>query len=168
MLELDFPEGEAALLNVFGGKITTYRRLAGEALDKLAPALPGIGGPWTRGTVLPGGEGWAGDHEAQSRRLLETCPAIGAATARRLIRSYGTRAWRVLEGVAGKADLGAHFGAGLYQREVEYLVRHEWARCADDVLWRRSKLGLRLTAEEKQRLSAWLDQHQPASTSQVA
>ena len=127
----------AALLNVFGGKITTYRRLAGEVLEKLAPALPGIKGAWTRDTVLPGGEppdvhapgaSWSEGHAALSQRLHETFPAIDATTARRLIRSYGTRAWTVLEGVSEVADLVTHFGAGLYQREVEYLVRHEWAR----------------------------------------
>jgi glycerol-3-phosphate dehydrogenase len=168
VLELDRPQGEAALLNVFGGKITTYRRLAEEVLEKLAPALPGMGAPWTLGTVLPGGEGpeagppgidWSGGHEQAVRKLLGHCPAIGAATARRLIRSYGTRAWQILEGVAGEADLGAHFGAGLYQREVAYLVRREWAHDADDILWRRSKLGLRLNPEQRQLLSDWLRQH---------
>jgi glycerol-3-phosphate dehydrogenase len=155
VLKLD-RDGGIPLLNVFGGKITTYRRLAEEALDMLSPLLGGLKSAWTRGAPLPGGDFPVDGEAGEVAALRASCPAIEASLARRLVRTYGTRAREVLRGVASKADLGEHFGAGLYWREVEYLVRHEWAATADDILWRRTKLGLRLDEEGRVRLEAFL------------
>jgi glycerol-3-phosphate dehydrogenase len=155
-IRLDEDHG-APLLNVFGGKITTYRRLAEESVDRLMDAA-GMDRPsWTEGgDPLPGGD------FADAERLLDTWsrkwPWLPVALAHRWLRHYGTRTSRLL-GSAGKLqDLGEHFGAGLYRSEVDYLVRHEWARSAEDILWRRTKLGLRLDQESCERLRRYLVQ----------
>jgi glycerol-3-phosphate dehydrogenase len=142
------------LLNVFGGKLTTFRRLAEDALDRLAPAL-GVDAPaWTaEGYCLPGGEN---DPARVLGELRARCPWLDDALARRLVYSYGTRTDAVLGNAHHYNDLGEHFGAGLYQTEVDYLRTHEWARTADDIIWRRSKLGLWLDACAVQRLEAYL------------
>jgi glycerol-3-phosphate dehydrogenase len=158
VLELDAAEGEAPLLNVFGGKITTYRRLSESALAKLAPYLPAMKPSWTAKAPLPGGDFPVGGVERIAVGLRAEAPFLGPDHARRLARSYGTRANRIIEGAQKLEDLGQHFGADLYEREVEYLVRHEWARTAKDVLWRRSKLGLHIGAEGVRALETWFDQ----------
>lgn len=168
VLELVGKTGEAALLNIFGGKITTYRHLAEEALKKLEGSFPEMSRPWTCGAALPGGDFGVGETEGLEASLLEGCPAIDAALAARLARSYGTRAREILAGVETEGDLGIHFGAGLYQREVEYLIRTEWAMTAEDILWRRSKLGLRLTDSETRGLGQWLEENYTAVTSSAA
>jgi glycerol-3-phosphate dehydrogenase len=159
VLELDGAGPEAPLLSVFGGKITTYRHLAEEALKKLKPWLGKAGSEWTRGAVLPGGEFPVLEFEAFAARLRSDFPGLPQPTLQRLARSYGTRAREILKGCVREADLGIHFGADLYEREAAYLVEHEWARTADDILWRRGKLGLRLTCEERQSLERWLSAH---------
>jgi glycerol-3-phosphate dehydrogenase len=158
VLDLDAPDGEPALLNVFGGKITTYRRLAEAALDKLARPLGGIAAPWTAGSTLPGGDFPAGDVPAQVSALTARHPYIEAAHALRLVHAYGTRAATLLGDAASADDLGPRFGGDLTGAEVGYLVDHEWAASADDVLWRRSKLGLRHDAAEKARLERWMSE----------
>jgi glycerol-3-phosphate dehydrogenase len=140
--------GKPLLLNVFGGKITTYRRLAEAAMEKLAPALPARGKPWTATSPLPGGDFPVDGFEALVARIAAEHPDLDARTARRLARAYGTRVWRLLEGARSAADLGRSFGAGLTEREVGYLIDHEFARSAEDIAWRRSKLGLRLGPDE--------------------
>ncbi len=145
-----------ALLNVFGGKITTYRRLAEAALERLQEALPVKGKPWTEGATLPGGDFAVTAFEAQVERLAADFPFLEAATARRLLRAYGSRAWRLLEGVRRADDLGRRFGADLSEAEVDYLMRAEWARRAADVVWRRSKLGLRMSEGEIAALDEWM------------
>ncbi len=156
VLDLQGGKGEPALLNIFGGKITTYRHLAEEALKKLEDRLPAMGRPWTRGAVLPGGDFDVSGFEALVDDLEREYPVIDGVVMRRLARSYGTRVRAMLVGVRDIGDLGVHFGAGLYQREVEYLIRNEWAMTADDILWRRSKLGLRLTTTEADSLGEWI------------
>lgn len=157
VLKLDGGEaGRAPLLNVFGGKITTYRKLAEAALARLAPSLPQGGRPWTHAAALPGGDFPVSGFEALVARVRQAHPYIAEATARRLCRAYGTRVDRLLERVRSAEDLGEHFGADLTQAEVDYLIRFEWARRAEDVAWRRSKLGLRLGAQEMARLDAWM------------
>ncbi len=144
------------VLNIYGGKITTYRRLAEAALEKLAPHLEKPGGPWTAVASLPGGDfpvDGAAALAAEVRALAPSCPGPLAA---RLVRAYGTRARIVVEGVAGEADWGEKFGADLTEREVRYLMEHEWALSAEDVLWRRSKLGLRVSDAEARRLDVWM------------
>jgi glycerol-3-phosphate dehydrogenase len=134
----------APVLNVFGGKITTYRVLAEDVLDKLAPFLPLVQGKWTAGAPLPGGDFAVGDVGLLIALLEQDYPFLGPVWARRLIRAYGTDARQVLGAAKTAGDLGRDFGATLTQAEVHYLMRHEYATTADDIIWRRSKLGLRL------------------------
>jgi glycerol-3-phosphate dehydrogenase len=144
----------APLLSVFGGKITTYRRLAEAALAKLTPFFPAARGPWTAGAPLPGGDfavDGAGDLAA---RLRAAHPFLSPAWAARLVRAYGTDASAMLAGARTAGDLGRDFGATLSEREVAWLIEKEFARTAADVVWRRSKLGLRLTADEVAALEA--------------
>jgi glycerol-3-phosphate dehydrogenase len=168
VLELDGERGEPPLLSIVGGKITTYRVVAEEALRRLAPLLrrPAgcpSGAAWTRGAPLPGGDFACGDRLA--RDLVAALPALGAGVAGRLVRTYGALARGILAGARSAEDLGVHFGAGLYEREVRHLINKEWARTADDILWRRTKLGLRLTHDERRRLEDWLRVHVSAGAS---
>ena len=163
VLELEAPEGRAPLLDVFGGKITTYRRLAEAVLDKLASHLP-HGPSWTATAALPGGDFPHDGAQALADRFRRDYPFLAPAHALRLVRAYGTRARLILEGAKSAADLGRVFGSDLTEREVSYLMTYEWASTAADVLWRRSKLGLRLTAEE----AAALDEHMTAARGTAA
>jgi glycerol-3-phosphate dehydrogenase len=156
VLEVGDAEGRAPVLNVFGGKITTHRRLAEAALEKLAPWFPGFGAAWTAGTPLPGGDfPWDGA-AALAAGLAAAHPFLDSAAARRLVRLYGTEARAMLEGAKTAADLGADFGAGLSERELVWLRDREWAQTAEDVLWRRTKLGLRLAPAQAARVEAFL------------
>lgn len=158
-LELDRgPDGAGApVLSIFGGKITTYRRMAERALEALAHCLPKAGAPaWTAGAPLPGGDFAVDGFEALLARLRAGHSYLDPTTARRLAGAYGTRAFALLEGITSGAGLGVHFGAGLYEAEVVWLMERERAFSADDVLWRRSKLGLRLSAAETARLGEWM------------
>ena len=158
VLSLDERAGLAPLLTVYGGKITTYRRLAEQALDRLAPILK-AGPAWTGNSHLPGGDfPWDGV-DALVAMTRATWPFLDAAQARRLVRAYGTRVNRVLDDARRSGDLGQSFGAGLSEAEVRYLMQQEWARTPDDVLWRRSKLGLRITADERARLAEFMAEH---------
>lgn len=144
-------------LSAFGGKLTTYRRLAEGALARLAPYLPGLGPPWTAAAVLPGGEGLPpGGSGALAGELARSYPFLDRQTAARLADSYGSDASRILGGARHADDLGRDFGGGLSEAELRWLVDQEWARTADDVLWRRSKLGLRLTPAQRCELSEFL------------
>jgi glycerol-3-phosphate dehydrogenase len=156
VLELDGESREPPLLSIVGGKLTTYRHVAEEALKRLAPAFPGMGPAWTRGAVLPGGDLGGRSRDALARDLAAAYPPLGPAVAERVARAYGTLAREIFAGVRSGEDLGLDFGAGLTEREVRHLVDREWAMTADDVLWRRTKLGLRLTAAQRQRLADWL------------
>lgn len=142
VLELDTADGAAPLLSVLGGKITTYRRLAERAMAKLAPFLPGLAQPWTVGAVLPGGDLPDRDPAAFAAGLARDYPFLGAPAAQRLAHSYGTDARRILGSARRAKDLGRNFGCGFSERELDWLVREEWALALEDVLWRRSKLGL--------------------------
>ena len=140
------------LLSVFGGKLTTYRKLAEQAVDRLESQLGRKPQPWTAdGAPLPGGDMLPFD---QALALLRTArPWLPKDLAWRLVRNYGSRARRILGEATALADLGEHFGADLYQAEVDYLRHHEWVVDAEDLLWRRSKLGLRLTPAQQRRLA---------------
>jgi glycerol-3-phosphate dehydrogenase len=157
VLILDAPAGEGPLLSVFGGKITTYRRLAEEALGHLSGAFPHMRGAWTRTATLPGGDIKPTLFDEWQRHKAERYPFLDPKLVRRLCRAYGTRVDMVLAGVSGPAELGIDFGAGLSQREVDYLVAHEWAETAEDILWRRSKLGLHIGAEGRTALRDYLE-----------
>lgn len=136
------------LLNVFGGKITTYRRLAESALAKLARFFPQATGPWTARVPLPGGAFPHDGVDALLGRLRAEYPFLAQRDALRLIRTYGTDAFLILGGATSAAGLGRDFGAGLSESEVRWLVAHEFARSAADVVWRRTRLGLRMSAEQ--------------------
>jgi glycerol-3-phosphate dehydrogenase len=118
--------------------------------------------PWTRASVLPGGDFPADGRQNLADELAAALPSLGSAAADRLARTYGTMAREIFGGVSGPEDLGTDFGAGLYEREVGHLVENEWAMTAEDILWRRTKLGLRLSATERGRLSKWLAARAPA------
>jgi glycerol-3-phosphate dehydrogenase len=149
--------GQAPLLSIFGGKITTYRKLAEHALAKLAPHLPQRPGPgWTARAPLPGGDLPEGDFDAYLAALRRAHPWLPAGLARHYARSYGTRAGALLDGARGLGDLGRHFGAALYEREAEFLRRTEWARTGEDVLERRTRHGLHMTAAERARFAEWM------------
>lgn len=136
------------LLNVFGGKLTTYRRLAEHALEKIAEEIGGKGSTWTATSRLPGGDFDVNGYQEQVAKLMAAHPFLGAAHAQRLVRAYGTAAFEMLRGAQSQNDLGRYFGGDLYGREVDWLMAHEWAHQAEDVIWRRTKQGLRLSADE--------------------
>jgi len=155
VLVLDQEGAQAPLLTVYGGKITTYRRLAEAALDRLAPVL-GARPAWTKASRLPGGDFPV---EGVARLIAEarrSWPFLGEAHIRRMVHAYGTRISRILGPAKQMSDLGAALGADLTGAEVRYLMEHEWARTADDVLWRRSKLGLRVSPAEHERLAKFM------------
>ncbi|WP_312262238.1 glycerol-3-phosphate dehydrogenase [Candidatus Igneacidithiobacillus taiwanensis] len=151
-------DGHPPLLSVFGGKITTYRRLGEHALQLLAPAL-GLANisSWTASEALPGGA-LGGSFESFLVRLGQRYAFLPPALCRRLARAYGSRVESILGTAQSLADLGTDFGGGLYQAEVDYLWDQEWAREAEDILWRRSKLALHVPAETPARLEAYLQQ----------
>lgn len=160
VLELDAAEGTAPVLSVFGGKITTYRRLAEAALEKLKPWLGHAAVPWTRGAALPGGMFPVSGFETLLGGLSHRFDFVPPSLLRRLVHAYGTRTSELLANCRTMADLGLHFGSDLYACEVQWLIDEEWARTADDVLWRRSKLGLRLTGDERRVLEEWMVKYQ--------
>lgn len=149
---LAFDNDGAPLLNVFGGKITTARKLAEEAVDALALQLGSPHTAWTGEAPMPGGDLPDGDFESFHEDFTLGRPWLPDALALRLCRNYGTRAARIVDGASALDGLGEHFGAGLYAAEVNYLIAAEWARSADDILWRRTKLGLRIDQAGRERL----------------
>jgi glycerol-3-phosphate dehydrogenase len=156
VLKLDAPDGRAPLLSVFGGKITTYRKLAEHALGQLRAFFPQMRVAWTDRRPLPGGDLPPGGLAAYEGELAARYPGMPANLLAALARRHGTRAPIVLGDARGPADLGAHFGDTLYAAEVDYLVAHEWAVEADDVLWRRTKCALHLRADERDTVAAYL------------
>jgi len=146
-LKVDTSTG-APILNIFGGKITTYRKLAEDAMEAVAPFFAGLPGDWTAGVALPGGDFAVSDVGQLITRLVQDYPFLTPFWAQRLIRGYGTEAWPLLAGAMCAADLGQSFGASLTEREVIWLMDREYALTAQDVVWRRTKLGLRLSAEQ--------------------
>ncbi len=161
VLSVDAPNDQAPLLNIFGGKITTYRKLAESMLGKLAPWLGALAPPWTSGSSLPGGGFEVSGAGALAEKIRSTYPALDPGQSARYARTYGTLALDWLED-----DMGEAFGAGLSALETRHLMANEWARTAEDVLWRRTKLGLRLEPEQVARLEAWMAQNRPAKNDQ--
>lgn len=156
VLKADGGEGAAPLLNSFGGKITTFRRLAESMLEKIEGFLGKRGKPWTANAPLPGGDFPATGFDAQVSRLKNAYPFLDQRLARRLTRLYGTRAEKLLGLAKSYADLGRNFGADLYEAEVRYLVENEWAVTAEDVLWRRTKRGLHFSREQTTALEEFM------------
>lgn len=156
---LDFEKGDATqapLLSIFGGKITTYRKLAEHVMDHVAQIFPQAVSPWTAGAKLPGGDLPGGDFEAFVRSLSSRWPGMPDKLLRRLARAYGTKVVKVLGEAHSPADLGENFGGGLHAGEIDYLVANEWARSAEDVLYRRSKLGLHVSPDVGKAIDAYL------------
>jgi glycerol-3-phosphate dehydrogenase len=150
VLKTDTADGQAPVLTIYGGKITTYRRLAEDAVTQIGGALGQAGTPWTAGAALPGGEfsGLVAFEAEMARRH----PWIAPATLHRLVRAYGSDLDAMLDGASGPNAMGDDYGAGFTERELDWLVAKEWARTADDVLWRRSKLGLHMGREGQEKL----------------
>ncbi|HUG76356.1 MAG TPA: glycerol-3-phosphate dehydrogenase [Burkholderiales bacterium] len=151
-LRVDDEAGRAPVLSVFGGKITTYRRLAEQALEKLSPYFPRMRPPWSERSPLPGSDfGGAAPPQAYEQ-LRSRHPGLPEPALRGIFRRHGALAEDVIDG----GDLGEHYGADLYERELCYFVEHEWARSAEDVLWRRTKAGLHMSASQRERVAGRL------------
>jgi glycerol-3-phosphate dehydrogenase len=164
-LELD--NDGAPVLSVFGGKITTFRKLAEEAVDRIAPLLSNHRGAWTADACLPGGDLFGPKPTNRSvqefdryvQGLQQMYAWLPPSTVARYARAYGTRVEMLLAGRDRIADMGEEIAPGLYAAEVEYLMRHEWASSAADILWRRTKLGLHLPPDTKSKLDDWVKSH---------
>jgi glycerol-3-phosphate dehydrogenase len=156
-IEVDGETGAPPLISIFGGKITTYRKLAEAVMGKIAPFFPAMpNDSWTGDAPLPGGDfDWANVGSVETE-LRDAFPFLDAATAHRMIRLYGREAWDILGDAKSTTDLGRHFGAGLYAAEVRHLVSREWAQTAEDIIWRRTKLGLRLNTDQVAALEVFL------------
>ena len=151
--------GKPPVINIFGGKITTYRRLAEAVMAQVEERLGRRKAAWTATAPLPGGDFDVNGQAGLRDRLAEAHPYLEDDHIARLVRLYGTDSLRILDGAESLEDLGKHFGAGLYEREVAWLMSHEWALRAEDVAWRRSKLGLKLTDPQMAELEAWMQAH---------
>jgi glycerol-3-phosphate dehydrogenase len=156
-LRLDAESGAAPVLSVFGGKITTYRRLAEHALDRLASWFPGMKTAWTERAPLPGGLlPVAGFEQFVEDFWLRDYPWLPEKVGRSLAQRHGSYASRVLGDAKSLADLGMHFGAGLHAREVDYMIRREWAMTGEDILYRRTKTGLHLSSAQQAELGQYV------------
>ncbi len=152
-LQCDSLTGQAPLLSIFGGKLTTYRRVAEQALEKLTPWFPASGQPWTARAALPGGDCPLAETIGH---LHASHPNLPPAWLEQLARRHGSRALALLADVRETKDLGLDFGGGLYEIEVAHFMAHEWAQEADDILWRRTKTGLHMMPEQRARFADWL------------
>jgi len=155
VLKLESDAGKTPLLSIFGGKITTYRRLAEAALAELAPFFPAMRPAWTRGRALPGGDMPAGI-AAYGHELASRYPDIDPELLDALLHRHGTHAPRILGNARRPTELGRHFGDTLYAAEIDYCMREEWARDGEDMLWRRTKCGLHLTTSERAAVGAYM------------
>ncbi len=146
----------APMMSVYGGKVTTYRLLAERAVNQLGQFFPRMRGAWTKRARLPGGDFEMTENLFQE--LAKDYAWLGPDIITRWLGAYGTRSLLILENCRSIGDLGVRFGANLYQREVDYLRKHEWARTAEDILWRRTKLGYQFSDKEEQSLANYLQQ----------
>ncbi|MDD1782006.1 glycerol-3-phosphate dehydrogenase [Enterovibrio sp. ZSDZ35] len=163
-LELNAQAGRAPMLSVFGGKLTTYRKLAQAAVNQLAPFFADCGDAWTTTQPLPGGEDISSFEDVENALRLQF-PWMDNFMANRLAITYGSRVWVWLGDVNDLDDLGQQFGASLSQREVDYLMTAEYAQTAEDILWRRTKLGLYLSDDEKASVIAYLARKEKVNSS---
>jgi glycerol-3-phosphate dehydrogenase len=161
VLSLDKTDG-APILSVFGGKITTYRKLAEGVMKILSQSLIGMAPDWTKTAPLPGGDISGADFDGFLVGMVSKYPGFDKPLLTRLARAYGTRMIQILGTSKSVADLGKHFGGGLYMAEVQYLIDVEFARSAEDIIWRRSKLGLHMTAAEIEAFLVWFGQREAA------
>ncbi|OWU78974.1 glycerol-3-phosphate dehydrogenase [Phaeobacter sp. 22II1-1F12B] len=160
--------GGAPILNIFGGKITTYRKLAEDSLAKISPYFSGVGENWTADAPLPGGKFDVDKAEQLVNRVIRTYPYLSDFWARRMARAYGTDTFEIIGEAESEEDLGQGFGATLTEREVKWLMDREFARTAEDVIWRRSKLGLRIKPDDVARLNKWMTSQQSDDSSSAA
>jgi len=156
VLRVDKEDEEPPLINIFGGKITTYRKLSESMLSKIESLIGAKGDAWTSTSYLPGGDFKVNEFTALVKKLKDNYEFLETPLVERFIRSYGTNAWILMDGALKKSDMGHEFGSSLFEREVNYLIKHEWAECADDIVWRRTKLGIRLSQDEKSSLEEWM------------
>lgn len=156
VFDMDAPQGQAPVLSIFGGKITTFRKLSEHALEELKAYFPTMKPSWTEKAKIPGGDMPDADFDRFYATVRQRWPFLPEQLAHRLARSYGTRIEELLGSAKSMADLGEDFGAGLTAAEVDYLVRREWARTAEDILWRRSKLGLHVPVDAPAKIDAYL------------
>lgn len=160
-LELDANGQQAPLLSIFGGKLTTYRKLAEAAMDKLQPYLNNMGTQWTASHALPGGN-FSCSREQLAKTIHASHPTIPEALLLRYVTQFGTYTWQLLEGVTDRSDLGICFSEqahGVYQREIDYMIEREFAHSLEDILWRRTKLGLYVDDEQTNAIERYvLDQ----------
>jgi len=149
-------ENEVPLINIFGGKITTYRKLSESVLNEVAAFFPKMRGPWTAEAHLPGGDFPVNGVSDLIMDLLKDYPFLSEKWAARLVKAYGREAFEMLGNARNEDDLGINFGATLTQKEVEWLIGEEFATSAEDILWRRSKLGLRMGALQVKNLQNFI------------
>ena len=155
--------GGAPMLNIFGGKITTYRELAERGMHKIKRFFPEMGRDWTANAPMPGGDMPGADYEAFRGWMKSTYPWMPRRLRRHYGRLYGTRIAQIVGDATSLDDLGRHFGGDLYEAEVSYLLRHEWAQTAEDILWRRTKHRLHLSPAEQAAFAEWFDAHAEAA-----
>ncbi len=158
VLKIDHAEGKLPLLSIFGGKITTYRRLAEHALDELKPYYTALKASWTGEQALPGGD--FNSTETLVQQIMQSCPALPSDYLRQLVSRYGTRTAILLANVKSMSDLGELFGADAYllcEREIDFCIHHEWVLKPDDILWRRTKCGLHMDASTQERAAIFIE-----------
>lgn len=155
-LALHIQSDQNALISIYGGKITTYRKLAEAVLDKLARFIPKATIEWTANTPLPGSESFGQTLNDIQSKISQSHNWLTKTEVNRFARTYGLLSLKFLNGKNSHTDMGEYFGAGLFAAEIDYLIESEWAVEAEDILWRRTKLGLILTTEEQERLSGYL------------
>ena len=144
-------------MSIYGGKITTSRKLGEHAMQKLEPYFDYKAGDWTETALLPGGDLIDADFDLFASDMRKRYPNMDSALLRRLCHGYGTRITLILGDGSKAPKLGQHFGAGLYEIEANYLINHEWATTAEDILWRRTKLGLHMSAPERAAFTDWFN-----------
>jgi glycerol-3-phosphate dehydrogenase len=159
VLRTDGEGSDLKVINIFGGKITTYRRLSESMLEKIEEVIGAKGAPWTRESVLPGGEFEVSGFTGLLAEVRSKYPFLEAAHSERLVRSYGLKVFEVFGDAETRDDLGEDFGHGLTEAEVRYLITNEWALVADDVIWRRSKLGIRMDRTQIGRLETFMSDY---------
>ena len=148
---------EPRVINIFGGKITTYRQLAHSMMKKIESILGSRQAPWTADSSLPGGDFEVSGFDTLVIEVAKKYPFIDHSLAWRLVRMYGTRVWKMFDGAKTVKDMGKDFGATLTELEVRYMMEHEWAQTAEDILWRRSKLGIQMSEKEISALDKWIE-----------
>jgi glycerol-3-phosphate dehydrogenase len=155
--EIDHKDNSAPVLTVFGGKLTTHRRLAEHAMQELSRIMSWAKHGVTKAESLPGGDFGTKGMSGYQRELQSRFPWLPLQQIERYVQQYGTRADELLAGASRLEDLGLQFGADLFQREADFLIRTEWAVTADDVMWRRTKVGLRLSSDQAKLLARYME-----------